>query len=273
MIGMAMVTDGYPLFFDATNEKGLSIAGLNFPNNAVYHPPKTDKYNITPFELTPWLLGICSNLQEAKAALSKINLTNISYSSTLPLTPLHWLVADSAGALVIESTNKGLEIYEDPIGILTNNPPFPYQLYNLTNYMNVTAEEPTNRFSPKYPLEPYSYGMGGIGLPGDLSSASRFVRAAFTKLNAVCEESEEESVSQFFHILGAVSQQRGCTKVGSDYEITLYSSCCNTQKGIYYYTTYENRQITAVRMTKEALASQTLISYPLRKKQRILYEN
>jgi choloylglycine hydrolase len=273
MIGMAMVTDNYPLFFEATNEKGLSIAGLNFPGNATYHPPAKNKYNITPFELTPWLLGRCRDLTEARIALTNINLTNISYSPSLPLTPLHWFISDSTGSLVIESTPQGLQIYENPIGILTNNPPFPYQFYNLANYLNITADEPTNRFSPNYPLLPYSYGMGGIGLPGDLSSASRFVRAAFTKLNAICGEDEPESISQFFHILGAVSQTRGCVKVANEYEITLYTSCCNTQKGIYYYTTYENSQITAVRMTEETLSSGCLISYPLRKEQAIQYEN
>ena len=273
MIGMAMISDNYPLFFEATNEHGLSIAGLNFPENAVYYLPCDKKYNITPFELPPWLLGSCRDIQEAKAALERINLTNISYNNTLPLTPLHWLVADNNGAIVIESTKQGLEIYENPIGVLTNNPPFPYHIYNLSNYLNITAETPCNRFAPNYDIKPYSYGMGGIGLPGDLSSASRFVRAAFTKLNSVCNSTEEESVSQFFHVLSSVAQQRGCAKINYKYEITLYSSCCNTQKGIYYYTTYENSQITAVRMTEEALNSKTLIAYPMRKRQAVLYEN
>lgn len=273
MIGMAVIAEDYPLFFDATNEKGLSIAGLNFPENAVYHPPTKGKYNITPFELTPWLLGNCANIAEAASALSQINITNINFSNDLLLTPLHWLIADKTDALVVESTKDGLEIFKNPIGVLTNSPPFAYHLHNLNNYLNITAGTPQNRFSSKIELNAYSRGMGGIGLPGDLSSASRFVRAAFTKLNAVSGEGEHESISQFFHILSSVAQQRGCAEVNGKYEITLYTSCCNTDKGVYYYTTYENSQITAVRMLPEDLAGDVLLAYPIRTQQSVQYEN
>ena len=111
-------------------------------------------------------------------------------------------------------------------------------------------------------------------MPGDPSSTSRFVRAAFTKLNAVSGETEEESVGQFFHILGAVAQQRGCVRMGEgEYEITVYTSCCNLDQGIYYYTTYENQQITAVELYREDLEETGLVSYPLQKRQQIRVEN
>lgn len=116
--------------------------------------------------------------------------------------------------------------------------------------------------------------MGALGLPGDLSSASRFAKVAFTKMNSVSGNSEAESVSQFFHILGSVDQQRGCCEVAEDkYEITLYTSCCNVKKGIYYYTTYDNHQITAVDMHKENLDSNVLIRYPLIKEEQIRTQN
>ena len=103
-----------------------------------------------------------------------------------------------------------------------------------------------------------------MGIPGDLSSQSRFVKAAFTKLSSVSGYSEKESVSQFFHILGSVDQQRGCCEVGDGkYEITIYTSCCNADKGIYYYTTYDNQQVTAVDMHAEDLDSDRLIRYPI----------
>ena len=117
--------------------------------------------------------------------------------------------------------------------------------FYLNNYLSVSPGEPENRFAPELPLRVYSRGMGGMGLPGNLSSASRFVRAAFTRANAVSGDTEEESVGQFFHILGAVEQARGCCRLASgEYEITQYTSCCNASRGIYYYTTYGNRQIT-----------------------------
>ena len=116
--------------------------------------------------------------------------------------------------------------------------------------------------------------MGAIGLPGDLSSQSRFVRVAFVKMNSVSGEDENESVNQFFHILNSVDQQRGCCQLDDGkYEITIYTSCCNATKGIYYYTTYDNHQITAVDMHKENLDGDSLIRYSLIKGEHINYQN
>ena len=263
IIGMAIVRDGYPLYYDAANEKGLAIAGLNFPGNAVYFPETEGKDNISPFELIPWILGQCATLAEARQRLERIHLVNIPFSDEMPLAPLHWMIADATGAITLEQTADGLKIYDNPTGVMANNPPFDYQMFNLNNYMNLTSEPPVNRFCPDLPLRPYCLGMGGIGLPGDLSSTSRFVRVAFTRLNSVCGCSESESVSQFFHILGSVHQTRGCAKTEDGYEITVYTSCCNTSKGIYYYTTYENQQITAVELSHENLDGNAVIVYPL----------
>ena len=268
MIGMASVVDGCPLYYDATNEFGLSIAGLNFPGNAVYNPVQENLDNISPFELTPWLLGQCKSVKEARMLLARLNLAAIPFSKELPLSPLHFLLADKQESIVLEPMADGLKIHENPFGILTNNPPFDFHIHNLSQYRNLTREESENRFCD-YDIPTFSRGMGAIGLPGDLSSASRFVRAAFTKLNSVSGETEAESIGQFFHILDAVAQTRGCARVGNDFEITLYSSCCNTDKGIYYYTTYENRQITAISMMSENLEGSKVISYPILRTEQI----
>lgn len=274
IIGMAYVRDDYPLYYDATNEKGLSIAGLNFPGNAVYLKEKEGMYNIAPFELIPWVLGQCETVADAKILLANTNMVKIHYSKELPLSPLHFIVSDRECSIVIEPVEEGLRISENPIGVLTNNPSFAFQMFQLNDYMGLSRKEPINTFAKCIPLEVYSRGMGGLGLPGDLSSSSRFVRAAFVKLNSVSGETEEESVSQFFHILGSVEQQKGCVQVGNgDYEYTIYSSCCNTEKGIYYYKTYENNQITAVDMHQENLENSRLVSYPLVLKQQIFYQN
>lgn len=274
MIGMATVADDYPLYFEATNEKGLSMAGLNFPKNAVYYEKDSTKDNITPFELIPWLLGQCENVSETQEKIRKLNLWNEPFSNAFPLSPLHWILADRKHCLVLEPMADGPKVYENPVGILTNNPPFDFHMYNLANYMNLTPQIPVNRFSEKIDLMPYSLGMGGLGLPGDLSSASRFVKAAFTKLNSRSGDTESESISQFFHILGSVAQQNGLTAVeGGEYEYTIYSSCCNTDKGIYYYTTYENSQISAVDMQREDLEGSNIISYPLITGQQIHFQN
>ncbi len=274
IIGMATVAGEYPLYYDATNEKGLSMAGLNFPGNADYKPLAEGKDNVATFELIPWLLGQCATVEEAKAYLARMNLANTPFGPQFPVSPLHWIIADRDCAITVESVREGIRIYDNPVGILTNNPPFDYQMTNLTNYMSLSTEPPENHFSDQLDLTPYSRGMGMLGMPGDLSSASRFVRVAFTKLHSVSGTSESESISQFFHILGSVAQQRGCVHMGEGkYEITIYTSCCNTDRGIYYYTTYENSQITGVDLHRENLDGQQLSRYPLMTGQRIHMQN
>ena len=274
IIGMAYVVKDYPLYYDAMNEKGLCMAGLNFVGNADYKEEKQDKDNVTPFEFIPWILTQCASVREARALLDKINLINMPFSKELPLAQLHWILADSKEAITVESVKEGIRIYENPVGVLTNNPPFDEQMFQLNNYMHLSPKTPQNHFSDKLSLQTYSRGMGALGLPGDLSSQSRFVRVAFTKLNSVSGESEAESVSQFFHILGSVDQQRGCCEVAEGaYEITIYTSCCNADKGIYYYTTYENHQITGVDMHKENLDDSHLVRYKLIQGEQIYMQN
>lgn len=274
MIGMATVAENYPLYYDATNEKGLSMAGLLFAGNADYKPEAEGKDNVSPFELILWLLGQCATIGEVREKLAKINLVKINFSDDLPLSPLHWMISDRESSITVECVAEGLKVYDNPVGVLTNNPTFDMQMFNLNNYRGLSSEEPENRFSEDLDLKIYSRGMGTMGLPGDLSSGSRFVKAAFTKMNSLSGDSESESISQFFHILGSVEQQRGCVHMGGGkYEITLYSSCCNTDKGIYYYTTYENSQITAVDMYKEDLDGDRLVSYELIRGQQIRRQN
>lgn len=281
-IGMAYVVDNFPLYYDATNEMGLSMAGLNFPGNAYYQPlPEQPLFacknapghpaHIAPFEFIPWVLGQCKTIQDVKHLLSRTVLTQIDFRADLPNTPLHFLIADCNGSITVEPTREGLQIYDNPVGVLTNNPPFETQLFALNNYMHLSQYMPQNHFAPSLPLESYSRGMGALGLPGDLSSQSRFVRASFIKMNSISGSSESQSISQFFHILSAVEQQRGCVHINDNqYEITVYSSCCNTDKGIYYYTTYDNRRITGVDMHKYDLSEKKLLSHPLVKEQQIL---
>ena len=116
--------------------------------------------------------------------------------------------------------------------------------------------------------------MGAIGLPGDNTPTSRFVRAAFNKLNSISEDDEMSSITQFFHILDSVSMVKGSTitKEGKC-DITTYSSCINTNKGIYYYKTYTNNQITAVKMTEQEKNKKELSIYDLIEEQKIKYEN
>lgn len=274
MIGIAHVAKGYPLYYDAVNEKGLCIAGLSFAGNAFYRRPDPRRSNIAQFELIPWLLGQCASVSQARRILGETVITDVPFSDALPPSPLHWMLADRLETIVIEPVREGLKLYDNPVGVLTNDPPFPLQTFNLNHYMGLSPQTPENRFSDRLPLFAYSRGMGALGLPGDLSSQSRFVRAAFTRLNARSGNTETESVGQFFHILGSVEQQRGCCMVeNGNYEITRYAACCNADCGIYYYATYDNRQITAVRLHREDLDGDALIRYPLIDEEQLRYQN
>ena len=274
IIGMAHIAENYPLYYDAINEKGLGMAGLNFVGNAIYAEEDRNKNNVAQYEFISYILCHCATVVEAKEVLSEINLTGAPFSKKLPTAQLHWIIADQNEAITVESIADGLHIYNNPLGILTNNPPFETQMFMLNNYMSLSAKQPQNTFADGIVLNAYSRGMGAMGLPGDLSSASRFVRVAFTKANSISGDSENESVSQFFHILGSVDQQRGCCEVADGkYEITIYTSCCNATKGIYYYTTYDNHQISAVDMHRENLDSTELIRYPLITAQQIHFQN
>ena len=274
IIGMAHVEEDYPLYYDAVNEKGLGMAGLNFVGNAVYGERTEGKENVAVFELIPYILSQCKNTEESRELLKKIQITDTRFREQLPNGRLHWIIADEKEAITVESVTEGLKIYENAPGVLTNDPPFPMQMFQLNNYMQLSSRQPENLFSDQLSLETYSRGMGALGLPGDLSSASRFVRVAFTKLHARSGEGEADSVGQFFHILGSVEQTRGCCELeNGKYEITIYTSCCNATKGIYYYTTYTNRQITAVDMHREKLDGTELIRYPMLEEEQIRLQN
>lgn len=247
LIGMAYIQKQYPLYYEATNEAGLSMAGLHFPKYAVYYPFDHSLDNITPFEFIPWILGQCKSTEEARPFLEKINIWNENFSNELPLTPLHWMISDARTSLIIECTQTGFQIHENPTGVMTNAPTFDIHMKNLENF---------------------------ISLPGDWSSQSRFIRAVHVLKHSSHPACECERVSQFFHILGSVCQPKGINVKKNDlYKYTIYSSCCNTSKGIYYYKTYDNSQITSIDMNRENLDSKYLISYPLIKDCQIRLQN
>ena len=274
IIGMAHAAGGYPLYYDAVNEKGLGMAGLNFVGNAKYAQPREGMRNVAQFEFIPWILSQCAELSQARELISGMNLTGTPFSEQRPAAQLHWIIADRSGCIVVESTEKGLQIHENKAGVLTNNPPFEQQMAMLNNYMGLSPRDPQNTFAEGLELTRYSRGMGAVGLPGDLSSASRFARVAFTRNNSRSGSSEAESVGQFFHILGSVEQTRGCCEVApGKFEITIYTSCWNAQTGVYYYTTYLNRRISAVDMHRVDLDSRELIRYPMLQQEDVYFQN
>ncbi len=275
LIGMAHVVGEYPLYYEAVNERGLGMAGLNFPGNAVYRQPVADKENVAVFEFVPWIVAQCATVAEARDRLSRLQLVDTPFSEALPPATFHWMIADKTEAITVESTAEGLMIYDNPVGVMTNNPPFPQHLMSLRDYRHLSARDGESTFAPGVALPPYCGGMGAIGLPGDYSSRSRFIRAAFVKLNArSTADDEAASVGQFFHIMDSVAMPRGAVLLADDQpDLTLYTACVNATRGIYYYTTYGNRQITAVDMHGAPLDGENIVRYALCTEEKIYRQN
>jgi choloylglycine hydrolase len=275
IIGMALVKDNYPLYFDGANEEGLGMAGLNFDGPAHYFPLEEGKDNVSPFELIPYILGQCKNVAEARELLKKLNLVNINFSDQLQLSPLHWLIADRSGkSIVVESTVTGLHVYDNPVNVLTNNPEFPGQLTNLANYQGISPTTPPNQLAPDVNLAAYSRGLGSHMLPGGMDSASRFVKEVFTLHHAPIGKNELENVTNYFHCLHAVEQQEGLDEVvPGKFEATIYSDGINLSTGTFYYTTYQNNQINAVQLHHTDLNRQELALFPLQTEQVLHFQN
>ena len=273
IIGMGIVSNNFPLYFDGANEEGLCMAGLLFSGYAHFHEELQGYDNIASFELIPWVLSQCKSVSEAKELLRKTNVTNLDFSEEYPSTPLHWIVSDKHSSITVESCREGLFIYDNEVGVLANSPTFPMQMFVLNNYMSLSPNPPENHFSEKLKLIPYSRGMGSFGLPGDLSSTSRFVRGAFTKLNSASPDDEQCCVNQVFHILGSVYQTRGLNRTEEDFpEITYYSSCINIDEGIYYYTTYDNMSLNAVKLSEHDTSGERIYTFPLERKWQINFQ-
>lgn len=270
MVGMAHISQGFPLFYDAVNEAGLAMAALNFPHSAVYQPPRDDMDNLAPFELMVRVLGQCATVEQAGQLLEQVNVIKLDFSPDLPSTPLHWLIADRERSVVAEPVAEGLRLYENPVGVLTNEPPFAFQLSHLADFLSLSATPPVHSFSPRFSPPPYSRGMGALGLPGDWSSRSRFVRAAFAAHNSTCPT----DITQFFHLMSCVEVPRGCVRLEDGQEVTsIYTSCCDLLRGIYHYVTYSNRQICAVDLHRENLNATGLTTFPLLTDQQVYFQN
>lgn len=273
IIGMGMVKDNYPLYADAVNEYGLCMAALKFSDNA-YYPLSEKDYSVSPYELILWVLCSCKNIIEAKNLMLNTNIEGFPFSDSIPLTPLHWHIADKIGSIVVEMTVEGIKIYDNPVGVLTNDPDFPFQLNNLRRFVNISPDFPTEKTIGNFVMKPFGNGFGAIGLSGDFSSPSRFVRTSFLKGNLVCGDNEIDCISSVFHILENVSLPAGSVKTSDGkYNITSYASCIDADNKVYYYRTYNNSRLNAVKLDEENSCGETLIEYPLNEKQDIMWIN
>lgn len=262
IVGMASVMDNYPLYADAINEKGLGMAGLHFASYGVYPALRPDaQYTAASYEYISWVLAQCATLEEARKLVETTSMSDKAFAPNVPPSKLHWMISDATGSIIVEPCEDGLKICDDPLGVLTNDPPFDYQTTHLNYALNLEAAFPTSRFGPGTDLHAIGKGMGAIGLPGDSSAVSRFVRIAFNRANSVCDKDEAAELAQFFHLLDSVASVRGPVETEEGkYFITRYSSCM--VDGNYYFKTYANNQITCISMQHADLDGKDLSCFP-----------
>ena len=259
MLGIGAKLGDLPLFAEAINSEGLAMAGLNFPGNAYFKAPDGRTNEVGQGELIAYVLCFCKDLGEAKELLSSISLCDIRVEPNTPCAPLHYILADSTGCFVFEQTVDGAHIYDDPFGVLTNNPEFPFMQRYMDMFLNLTSSSPENRFSPRLGLKSFGLGMGAIGLPGDNSGPSRLVRASFARENSSFA-SEQEEIVGFFHILDNVKVVEGTANDGDSKEKTVYSSCYDLDAFCLYCKTYGD---PTIRKMEGKENGEEMISSPL----------
>ena len=276
IIGMGTVIDNHPVFAEAMNDAGLACAGLNFDGYAYFEKePVEGKNNIAPYDFIQWVLSNHVTVEEVKKGMENLELVDCPINDQTPVPMLHWMITDKNGnAIVIEKTKERLTVHDNHIGVMTNNPTFDWHLTNLNEYLHLTPTAPKEVKWGKQTLKSLGIGAGTLGMPGDFASVSRFVRIAYIRSHMPKIEGDEQSITQFFHMLDYVKMVRGGVLTDDGLEDgTTYSSCMDQEKGIYYYKTYENNRISAIDMHKEQLDGENLIIFKYLTNQDINYQN
>ncbi len=235
ILGIGLLVDDYPLYFDAFNECGLAGAGLNFPDNAKFNQVQENKNNLSPYELLPYVLSHFKNADEVEAFLKTANLIDVPFSKDIPLAPLHYIFADKNRSIVLEQDKDGLHVYDNSVNVLTNNPIFPIHLNNVKQLSKISNEY-FNDYVKSLNIIPDSVGFGSFGLPGDYSSRSRFLKAAYLTKYVNLPDDEEKKIIVFIDMLKSLSFFRGVALSKRDeQEKTIYSSCMNLNNLSYSY--------------------------------------
>lgn len=250
LIGMGIVAEGTPLYFDCGNEAGLAVAGLNFPGYAQYEDaPVQGKRNIAAYEFPLWVAMSFQSVDEVESALKKTVIVAKPFNEKYPVSMLHWIVGDKDRSIVVEYTENGMEVFRDDVDVLTNQPGFGWHRENLRNYMNVDSGMPDSVNWQDAKMKPFGAGSLMRGLPGDYYSTSRFVRAAYHNTHYPAQSTESENISRLFHTLASVAMIDGASQMSDgNFEKTIYTGGFSSATNTYYFNTYEDSAIRSVRL-------------------------
>lgn len=261
LIGMGIVAENTPLYFDCANEWGLAIAGLNFPGYAKYEPSAIDsKTNVAAYEFPLWVALNFKTVDEVERALKNVAIVAKPINEQYPVSQLHWIIGDAKRSIVVEYTANGMEIFENDVDILTNQPGYGWHQENLRNYMNLFPQMPKEVKWNKAKMTAFGSGSLMRGLPGDYYSPSRFVRVAYLNTHYPAQSDEASNVSRLFHTLTGVAMIDGAAQMADgECEKTIYTGGYSTRTQTYYYNTYEDPAIKSVSLKEQNLDTAELI--------------
>ena len=261
LIGMGIIAENTPLYFDCANEHGLAVAGLNFPGYAKYAEAAIDgKTNVAAYEFPLWVALNFKAVDEVEQALKDVAIVARPINDQYPVSQLHWIIGDAKRSIVVEYTERGMEIFKNDVDILTNQPGYAWHKENLRNYMNLFPQMPKEVKWRKETLTAFGSGSLMRGIPGDYYAPSRFVRVAYLNTHYPDKTSEEENVSRLFHTLTGVAMIDGAAAMADGaFEKTIYTGGYSSKTKTYYYSTYEDPAIVSVKMEDFDLNSADLI--------------
>lgn len=261
LIGMGIVEEETPLYFDCGNEEGLAVAGLNFPGYAEYEKEEIEgKTNIAAYEFPLWVAMNFASVDEVEKELYNVAIVSKPINDKFPVSMLHWIIGDSKRSIVVEYTKNGMEVFRNDVDVLANQPGFAWHRENIRNYMNADSDMPESVEWNCAKMKPFGSGSMMRGIPGDYYSTSRFVRVAYLNTHYPVKSSEEENVSRLFHTLAGVSMIDGAAKMGDgEYEKTIYTGGFSSATKTYYYNTYDNSAIKRTRLEDFDLDSKDVI--------------
>ena len=245
VIGMGIIQENAPLYFDCGNEAGLAIAGLNFPGYAQYEKDQVEgRTNIAAYEFPLWVAMNFDTVDEVVKALANVAIVAKPINDQYPVSMLHWMIGDGKKSIVVEYTAAGLQVFQNDVDVLTNQPGYAWHKENLRNYMNITSPQPEKVEWGSAELTAFGSGSLMRGLPGDYYSPSRFVRVAYLNTHYPVKNSEEENVARLFHTLAGVAMIDGAAAMADgNFEKTVYTGGYSAATKTYYYNTYEDPSI------------------------------
>lgn len=243
-----------PALADGINEKGLSVGTFYFPGFAGYSQitPENQAKALAPTEFPNWIITQFSTVDEVKEALATVVIVPTKLKNWGDIAPpFHYIVYDRSGkCVVIEPQDGKLLAYDNSFGVITNSPPFHWHMTNLRNFINLRTANAPPLFVRGVELAPLGQGSGMMGLPGDFTPPSRFVRAAVFSYTAIASNTAPEAVLQMFHLLNQFDIPVGIARevvqgvTHSDY--TMATCVRDPQALKYYLRTYQDQTIRVV---------------------------